>query len=127
MRLAITVALSALVFIALSAAVLHLESSIAKEEYVKPDAPVVTLESSYDEGSFAFEGSLETPTHCTQVSAAASLTPEGVIRLDVSTVDDEDICLMLSAAKEFSAELAAPEESQVIVYVNGVRATSREP
>lgn len=122
MRLAGTIALGLFVFIGVAYLMLHVESSIAKDEYVRAEAPQVTLVSDFDEGIYTLIGSVMVPTPCTPVSATSLLVAEGTIRVDVTVGEDTDICLMLPGEKKFSVELEAPEEAAIGVYVNGAKA-----
>lgn len=122
MRVVGSIALGLSVFIGVAYLALHVESSIAKDEYVKVEAPRVTLESDYDEGTYRLSGSMRVPTPCTPVSATSALDTEGNIRVDVALGEDTDICLMLPSKKEFSAEIEAAEEATAAVYVNEAKA-----
>jgi len=122
MRVAVSIALSVFVLIGVAYLALHVESSIAKDEYVKVEAPQVTLLSDYDEGIHTIAGSLRVPTPCTPVSAASVLTADGTIRVDVTVGEDTDICLMRATEKEFSVDFEAPEEATIAVYVNEAKA-----
>jgi len=122
MRVAVSIALSVFVLIGVAYLALHVESSIAKDEYVKVEAPQVTLLSEYDEGTYTVTGSIKVPTPCTPVSAASILTADGTIRIDVTVGEDTDICLMRATEKEFSVHLEAPEEATTAVYVNQAKA-----
>lgn len=122
MRVAASIALSVFVLIGVAYLALHVESSIAKDEYVKVEAPQVTLEDEYDEGVHSLTGVIRVPTPCTPVSASSILDADGTIRVDVTVSEDTDICLKLSSEKEFSVSLEAPEEAAIAVYVNEAKA-----
>lgn len=122
MRLAITIALGLFVLTGVAYLALHIESSIAKDEYVRVEAPQVTLSEDSEDGIRSFRGEVMVPTRCTPVTASALLS-DGGVRIDVTFGEDEDICLALPEAKEFLVEIEAPEDALVGAFVNQAKAT----
>ncbi|MEK7604675.1 MAG: hypothetical protein AAB442_02690 [Patescibacteria group bacterium] len=90
--------------------------------------PVVSLRDSYQKGQHTLSGSLEVPTVCTTIVAAAylrgaSTSPESIeVALTVSS--DTGVCLQLPTTVSFSTTLAAPAELPITVTVNGVTAST---
>ncbi len=122
MRVAITIALSIFILVGVAYLALHIDASIAKDEYVKVEAPQITLESEYDEGVYTLSGTIMAPTPCTPVSATSALDANGNIRVDVTVGVDSEMCLMVPHAREFSTEIGVAEEATVSVFVNQAKA-----
>ncbi|MBY0110492.1 hypothetical protein K2Y00_00575 [Patescibacteria group bacterium] len=126
MRSLILASIGSLVLIGTASLALRIDASIAEDEYVRPEAPLVTLSESYEDGVYAFEGSVRVPTRCTGVSAAPILSEEGVIHIEVAVEEDTEACLMLPTIKEFSGEVEVEENTRSAVYVNGIKAIITE-
>ncbi|MEK9160787.1 MAG: hypothetical protein AAB440_01995 [Patescibacteria group bacterium] len=126
MRSLILASIGGLVLIGTASLALRIDASIAEDEYVRPEAPLVTLRESYEDGIYAFGGSVRVPTRCTGVSATSVVSEEEIIRIELTIEEDVDACLMLPTVKEFSGELETLEDIGSAVYVNGVKAVITE-
>lgn len=85
--------------------------------------PPVTLTSSYSDGTHTIAGSIELKNRCQRLDASAmldeSVTP-AIIRVDLTSDDDEGICLEIPETRSFSISVEADESAEIQVFVNGL-------
>jgi len=121
MRVVLLSLLSLIVLIGTASLALHIEASISKDEYIKPEAPLATLETEFEEGILSYTGALKTPTACAMVVAAPAV--EGnTVRIDVTVTEDKELCLMRPTIKEFTGEIEAEEKVTASLFINGAKA-----
>jgi len=88
----------------------------------------VTLRDSFKKDVHTITGSVETPTACTTVSAAATLEngATGLEYIQVALVmpADTSVCLRLPTRVSFETAIAAPAGLPITVTVNGSPATT---
>ncbi len=90
----------------------------------------VTAHSVYSRGRYTITGTVEAPNPCTTVSVTAEMlassTPPA-IQLNISMLRDEGACLELITPTSFTATTTGPVDATLAAYVNGTKASVREP
>lgn len=93
-----------------------------------PSVPTVALRDVFKKGIHIITGSLETPNVCTGVTVDATLTGTASstqnILLAISMPNDSGICLQEKSTTQFSTTITAPQDSSLVVTVNGISATT---
>lgn len=115
----IIIASVVVVIAALAYGFLALQTAKAPAEVEKVRSYTATYEDDFDDGVHTISGSVMAETPCQQVNAQASHIEGGGIRVDVTVTEPEGICLQRPTKLSFEAEVEAPEEAAVAVFVNG--------
>lgn len=93
------------------------------EERTEGPVPAVTVSDTYTEGTHEIEGTIELRNRCQRLDASGMLdetmTPP-IVRVDLTSEDDEGICLEIPEVRDFKVSVPGPEEATVEVFVNGI-------
>lgn len=79
----------------------------------------VALVHTYEDGEHVFTGTRDMATPCDQVSAEALVREDGSIELVITETPADAMCLLRKTTMSFSAQVAAPEDAEISVLVNG--------
>lgn len=83
----------------------------------------VSFADTYEEGTHEITGSITLRNRCQRFDASGmldeSVTP-ALVRIDITSEDDEGICLEIPETRDFTVSVPGPEDAGVEVYVNGI-------
>ncbi len=92
-------------------------------ETMEGPVPVVVVSDEYSEGTHEIEGTIELRNRCQRLDASGmldeSMSPP-IVRVDLTSEDDEGICLEIPEVRDFKVSVPGPEEAQIEVFVNGI-------
>ena len=85
--------------------------------------PSVQLSPSYEDGEYTIRGSVTLKNRCQRLDTSAMLDDSvapPIIRVDITSEDDEGICLEIPDTREFSVTVEGPEGAEIEIFINGL-------